>query len=82
MGEHKHNLAARYFAKHPRARHLPLSFKDLKRKTRATHVILPEGKYIVKNIDPFSCPRCGENPLMGEEDEDNAEVRNGPKPHR
>ena len=82
MGEHKHNLVARYFAKHPFARHLPLSFHGLKRKPRAMPIKFPEGRYTVKNTDLFSCPHCCEELLTEEKDEDGVGARNGPKPHR
>ena len=70
MGEHKQNIVATYFAKHLRARHLPLSLQGLKRRPKATPIKFPEGRYIVKNTDPFSCHHFGENLLMGEEDEE------------
>ena len=70
MCEHKHNPVAEYYKKHPRARHLPLSFRSLKRKPKATPVELPEGRYILKATDPFSCDHFGEYPLMSEEDEE------------
>jgi hypothetical protein len=70
MGEHKHNLVAEYYKKHPRARHLPLSFKSMQRKPRAKPVKLPEGRFIIKNTVPFTCDHCGKNPFIGEIDEE------------
>jgi hypothetical protein len=72
MGEHKHNPVAEYYKKHPRARHLPLSFNSLKRKPKATLARLPEGRLIAKNADPLSCDHSGENLSMNEEDEEDS----------
>ena len=67
MGEHKRNPLAIWIKKHPKARFIP-TFLSSRPKNKQQP--LPEGRYIIKNPDPFSCPDCGEPLPILEEEED------------